>query len=332
MTAASQQLVTVFGGSGFLGRHLVRALARRGYRIRVAVRRPDLANFLQPLGTVGQIHAVQANLRYPASVARALDNAEAAVNLVGILAEGGRQTFDSVQAQGARTVAEAVAAAGITRYVQMSALGADPEGVSAYARTKAEGEAAAFAAVPAAVVTRPSIVFGPEDSFFNRFASLARMSPALPLIGGGETRFQPVFVGDVAETVARAVDGTLRTGTVYELGGPEVKTFRELIEYVLKVTGRKRLLVPLPFAAARLQAGVLEGLKFATFGLLPEEFLLTRDQVDLLGRDNVVSPDAEAEGRTLRGIGIAAETIEAVVPSYLYRFRKFGQFDRSKFA
>jgi NADH dehydrogenase len=332
MTAASQQLVTVFGGSGFVGRHLVRALARRGYRIRVAVRRPDLANFLQPLGTVGQIHAVQANLRYPASVARALENADAAVNLVGILAEGGKQTFDAVQAQGARTVAEAAAAAGVARYVQMSALGADPDGVSVYARTKAEGEAAAFAAVPTAVVTRPSIVFGPEDSFFNRFAALARMSPALPLIGGGETRFQPVFVGDVAETIARAVDGSLKTGTVYELGGPEVKTFRELIEYVLKVTGRKRLLVPLPFAAARLQAGVLEGLKFATFGLLPEEFLLTRDQVDLLGRDNVVSPEAAAEGRTLPGIGVSPETIEAVVPSYLYRFRKAGQFDRSKYA
>jgi NADH dehydrogenase len=332
MTATSQQLVTVFGGSGFVGRHLVRALARRGYRIRVAVRRPDLANFLQPLGTVGQIHAVQANLRYPASIARALENADAAVNLVGILSEGGRQTFDAVQAQGARAVAEAAAAAGITRFVQMSALGADPDGVSIYARTKAEGEAAALGAVPTAVVTRPSIVFGPEDSFFNRFAALARMSPALPLIGGGETRFQPVFVGDVAETIARAIDGTLRTGTIYELGGPEVKTFRELIEYVLKVTGRKRLLLPLPFGAARLQAGALEGLKFATFGLLPEEFLLTRDQVDLLGRDNVVSAEAAADGRTFQGIGIAPETIEAVVPSYLYRFRKFGQFDRSKYA
>ena len=213
MTAASQQLVTVFGGSGFVGRHLVRALARRGYRIRVAVRRPDLANFLQPLGTVGQIHAVQANLRYPASVARALENADAAVNLVGILAEGGKQTFDAVQAEGARTVAEAAAAAGISRYVQMSAIGADPEGVALYARTKAAGEAAALSAIPTAIVTRPSIVFGPEDSFFNRFAALARMAPALPLIGGGETRFQPVFVGDVATAAAKAALGEARPGT-----------------------------------------------------------------------------------------------------------------------
>jgi uncharacterized protein YbjT (DUF2867 family) len=332
MTPTSQQLVTVFGGSGFIGRHLVRALARRGYRVRVAVRRPDLALFLQPLGTVGQIHSIQANLRYPASVARALENADAAVNLVGILSESGRQTFDSVQAQGARAVAEAVAAAGITRFVQMSAIGAHDGSSAAYGRSKAAGEAAALASVPTAIVTRPSIVFGPEDSFFNRFAALARMSPVLPLVGGGQTRFQPVFVGDVAETIARAVDGTLKTGAIYELGGPEVKSFRQILEYVLAVTGRKRLLVPLPFGAARLQAGLLEGLKFATFGMLPEEFLLTRDQVALLEHDNVVSEAAQADGRTLQGIGIAPESIEAIVPSYLYRFRRAGQFDASKFA
>jgi uncharacterized protein YbjT (DUF2867 family) len=332
MTSPSQQLVTVFGGSGFIGRHLVRALARRGYRVRAAVRRPDLALFLQPLGNVGQVVPVQANLRYPDSVRRALDGADAVVNLVGILAEGGKQTFDAVQAQGARAVAEAAAGAGIGRLVQMSAIGADAGSASLYARTKAAGEAAARAAVPGAVVVRPSIVFGPEDSFFNRFAALARMSPVLPLIGGGETRFQPVFVGDVAEAIARAIDGKLQPGATYELGGPEVKTFRALMEYVLKVTGRRRLLVPLPFEAARLQATVLEGLKYASFGMLPEEFLLTRDQVSLLEHDNVVSAEAEREGRTLAGIGIAAESIEAVVPSYLYRFRRLGQFDRRELA
>ncbi len=328
MTSASQQIVTVFGGSGFVGRHLVRALAKRGYRVRAAVRRPDLALFLQPLGNVGQVFPVQANVRYPDSVKRALDGADAVVNLVGILAEGGKQSFESVQAEGARRVADAAVQAGITRLVQMSAIGADPESSSLYARTKAAGEMAALSAVPQAVVMRPSIVFGPEDSFFNRFASLARFAPALPLIGGGETRFQPVFVGDVAEAIALGVDGALKPGTVYELGGPEVKTFRELMEYVLAVTGRKRLLVPLPFNVARLQAAAMEGLKLATFGLLPEEFLLTRDQVTLLESDNVVSAQAEAEGRTLQGMGITPELISAVVPSYLYRFRRSGQFDR----
>ncbi|MFO1150092.1 MAG: complex I NDUFA9 subunit family protein [Alsobacter sp.] len=332
MTSPSQQLVTVFGGSGFIGRHLVRALARRGYRVRAAVRRPDLALFLQPLGNVGQVVPVQANLRYPDSVRRAVEGADAVVNLVGILAEDGKQTFDAVQAAGARAVAEATAAAGIARLVQMSAIGADAGSESLYARSKAEGEAAALAAVPGAVIVRPSIVFGPEDSFFNRFAALARMSPVLPLVGGGETRFQPVFVGDVAEAIARGVDGTIGGATAYELGGPEVKSFRALMEYVLEVTGRRRLLVPLPFGVARLQAGVLEALKYATFGLLPEEFLLTRDQVTLLEQDNVVSAAATAEGRTLEGIGIAPESIESVVPSYLYRFRRMGQFDRGKFA
>lgn len=332
MTSASQQLVTVFGGSGFIGRHLVRALARRGYRVRAAVRRPDLALFLQPLGNVGQVFPVQANVRNAASVKRAIEGADAVVNLVGILAEGGKQSFDAVQAEGAATIAQATAAAGISRLVQISAIGADPNSESLYARSKAQGEAAALSAVPGAVVLRPSIVFGPEDSFFNRFAALARMAPALPLIGGGETRFQPVFVGDVAEALARGVDGVLKPGTVYELGGPEVKTFRELMEYTLEVTGRRRPLVPLPFSVARLQAAVMEGLKFASFGLLPEEFLLTRDQVRLLELDNVVSAEAEREGRTLPGMGITPELISAIVPSYLYRFRRSGQFDRGRAA
>jgi NADH dehydrogenase len=320
------RIVTVFGGSGFIGRHLVRALARRGYRVRAAVRRPDLAGHLQPLGVVGQIHAIQANLRYPASVAQAVAGADAVVNLVGILQEGGRQSFDAVQAEGARAVAQATAAAGITRLVQMSALGAAPDSASVYARTKAEGEAAALEAVKEAVVVRPSIVFGPEDQFFNRFASLARMLPVLPLVGGGDTKFQPVFVGDVAEAIARAIDGDVAGGRIYELGGPEVKSFRELLEFVCETTGRKRLLAPLPWPVAKFQALVMEVADKVTLGLLPDELMITRDQVTLLQTDNVVSQAAKAEGRTLEGIGIAPSSIAAVVPSYLWRFRKSGQF------
>ncbi len=326
----SQQLVTVFGGSGFVGRHVVRALVKRGYRVRVAVRRPDLAGFLQPLGMVGQIHAVQANLRYPDSVAAAVKGAGAVVNLVGILQEGGRQSFAGVQANGARAIAQACAAAGIARLVQVSAIGADRDSKSLYARSKAEGEAAVLAAVPGAVILRPSIVFGPEDGFFNRFAALARVLPALPLVGGGETRFQPVFVGDVAEAVARGVDGVVAGGRVYELGGPEVKSFRELLAYICEVTDRKRLLVPLPFPVARIQARILELVDTLTLGLLPDAIKLTRDQVTLLESDNVVSAAALAEGRSFEGLGIAPVSVEAIVPSYLWRFRKAGQFDTAR--
>jgi NADH dehydrogenase len=312
----AETLVTVFGGSGFLGRHVVRALARAGYRIRPAVRRPDLAGHLQPLGRVGQIHAVQANLRYPASVQAAVHDADVVINLVGILFERGKQRFEAVQAEGAHAVAQAAAAAG-ARLVHVSALGADPESSALYARSKAQGEAAVLAAVPGATILRPSIVFGPEDDFFNRFASLARIAPALPLIGGGETKFQPVFVGDVAQAIARAVGGRAKDGTIYELGGPEVKSFRELMQYVLAVTERRRLLVPLPFALAKLQAQFLQ--------YLPTP-LLTPDQVELLRTDNVVSQPALAEGRTLAAFGIEPTALEAVVPSYLWRFRKAGQF------
>lgn len=330
LPSPSQQLITVFGGSGFVGRHVVRALVKRGYRVRVAVRRPDLAFFLQPLGTVGQIHAVQANLRYPASVAAAIKGADAVVNLVGILQEGGRQSFAGVHANGARAVAQACAALGVSRLVQISALGADAGSKSGYARSKAEGEAAVLAQVPSAVVLRPSIMFGPEDSFFNRFASLARMLPVLPLVGGGETRFQPAFVGDVAEAIARAVDGKVEGGRVYELGGPEVKSFRELVEYICEVTGRRRLLAPLPFPLARIQGRVLEIVDMLTLGLLPNELKLTRDQVTLLESDNVVSAQAASEGRDFEGLGITPTSVEAVVPSYLWRFRKTGQFETAR--
>ena len=311
----TETLVTVFGGSGFLGRHVVRALAREGYRVRPAVRRPDLAGHLQPLGRVGQIHAVQANLRYPESVEAAVRDADVVVNLVGILFERGKQGFDAVQAEGAACVARAAAAVG-ARVVHVSALGADKDSPALYARSKAAGEAAVLAAVPGATILRPSILFGPEDDFFNRFAALARMSPALPLIGGGETRFQPVFVGDVAQAVMRAVGGWAKGGT-YEFGGPEVKTFRALMEYVLAVTERSRLLVPLPFGLARLQAMVLQ--------LMPKP-LLTPDQVELLRGDNIVSEAATREGRTLAAFGIEPAAMEAIVPSYLWRFRKAGQF------
>ncbi|MGX1791143.1 complex I NDUFA9 subunit family protein [Bosea sp. NPDC055332] len=321
----ASQLVTVFGGSGFLGRHVVRALARRGYRVRAAVRRPDLAGFLQPLGIVGQVTAVQANLRYPDSVAAAVHGADVVINLVGIMREKGRQNFSSVQAQGARSVAQACANLGVERLIQVSALGADADSKSAYARAKAEGEAAAHALVKQAIVFRPSVMFGPEDTFFNRFASLVRMLPVLPL-AGAETKFQPVFVGDVAEAIARAVDGKVDGGKVYELGGPETKTLRGLVDYVCEITGRKRLIAPMPFGLARLQGQILEIADMLTLGLMPSELVLTRDQVSLLESDNVVSATAEKEGRTLHGLGIAPVSAEAEVPGYLWRFRKAGQF------
>ena len=318
MTSRSnaETLVTVYGGSGFLGRHVVRALAKRNYLIRVAVRRPDLANHLQPLGRVGQIHAVQANLRHATSVAAAARDAQVLINLVGILFERGRQRFDTIHAYGAEQVALAASAHG-ARLVHMSAIGADEHSRAAYARSKAEAERLVLAAQPQAVIMRPSVIFGPEDDFFNRFAALARISPALPLIGGGTTRFQPVFVGDVAAAIAEAVDGNARGGTVYELGGPEVLTFEQLMRYVLATIERKRLLVPVPFFAAKIKATLLQ--------YMPKP-PLTPDQVELLRVDNVVSEAAKAEDRTLQGLGIAPEPIEAIVPSYLWRFRKTGQF------
>jgi uncharacterized protein YbjT (DUF2867 family) len=310
-------LVTVFGGSGFLGRHVVRALAKRGYRIRVAVRRPELTGYLQPMGRVGQIHAVQANLRFPDSVSAAVGDADAVVNLVGILFESGRQRFDAVMTNGSRTVAEAAKAAAAP-LVHVSAIGADEHSASRYARAKAQSERLVHEADDTAIIVRPSIVFGPEDDFFNRFAAMARISPALPLVGGGHTRMQPVFAGNVGEAIARAVDGDLKSGATYELGGPEVRTFKELMQFVLAVTHRRRLLVPVPFTLMKLQAMVLQ------FWPKPP---ITPDQVELLKRDNVVSDDAKRDGRTLEGIGITPESIAAIVPTYLWRFRKTGQFN-----
>ncbi|WP_127090245.1 complex I NDUFA9 subunit family protein [Aquabacter cavernae] len=314
----TDSLVTVFGGSGFLGRYVVRALAKRGYRIRVPVRRPDLAGFLLPLGQVGQIQLTQANVRYPDSVMAAAEGATCVVNLVGILAPSGRQSFDAVHAFGARAIATAAAANG-AGLIHVSAIGADPSSTVGYARTKGEGEAAARAAVASAIILRPSVVFGPEDRFFNRFASLARMSPALPLIGGGHTRFQPVFVADVAAAVERGVDGKAMASATYELGGPEVRTFKELMELTLREIGARRILMDLPFGLADFEARFLEKLPGA---------LLTRDQVAMLRHDNVVSDAAITEGRTLAGLGIAPAALGSVLPSYLWRFRKAGQFTR----
>jgi len=313
----SETLVTVFGGSGFLGRHVVRALAQQQYRIRVAVRRPELCGYLRPMGRVGQIHAVQANLRYPDSVAAAVRDADAVVNLVGILFERGRQRFDDVQTKGAETVALAAKTVGAS-LVHVSAIGANENSPSVYAQSKAEGERLVLAAVPSATIVRPSIVFGQEDDFFNRFAALARLAPALPLPGGGHTRFQPVFVGDVAAAIAKAVDGGTKPGAVYELGGPDVHTFKELMEFTLATIQRRRLLIPLPFGLMRLKA------MFLQFAPKP---LITPDQVELLKNDNVVSDAARHDGRTLEALGIIPESLEAIVPSYLWRFRKTGQFD-----
>jgi uncharacterized protein YbjT (DUF2867 family) len=322
LQAQNDTLITVFGGSGFLGRHLVRALAKRHYRIRVAVRRPDLTGHLQPLGRVGQIHAVQANVRHAGSVEAAVRDADIVINLVGILFERGRQRFDAVQTFGAEQVALAAANHG-ARMIQVSAVGAADNASSRYARSKAEGEKAVLAAQPQAVIFRPATMFGPEDNFLNKFAAMARLLPALPLIGGGDTKFQPVFVGDVAEAIARAVDGNAKPGATYELGGPEVVTFRQLMEYVLKVTERRRLLVPLPFPLAKLKATFLQ--------YLPTP-LLTPDQVELLKADNVVSDASQSDGRTLLGLGIMPTAMEVIAPSYLWRFRKTGQFKAGRFA
>jgi uncharacterized protein YbjT (DUF2867 family) len=318
MASNLDTLVTVFGGSGFLGRNVVRALAKRDYRIRVAVRRPELAGHLQPQGRVGQIHTVQANLRYPASVEAAMRDSHVAINLVGILAEGGAQTFDAVQATGAETVAKAAADAG-ARMVHVSAIGADANSASRYARAKAVGETAVLTALPSATIMRPSMMFGPEDQFTNRFAGLARMLPVLPLVGC-ETKMQPVYVGDVATAIADAVDGKARDGATYELGGPEVLSFREIVEIILAITDRKRTLLSLPFGLARFQAA------FQQFA--PGMLKLTPDQVELLRHDNVVSEAAKADGLTLEGLGITPDSLEAIAPQYLWRFRPSGQFQR----
>lgn len=313
----TDKLITIIGGSGFVGRHVVRALAKRGYRIRVACRRPDLAGHVVPLGVPGQIVPVQANIRFPASVAAVCDGAYAVINLTGVLYSSGAQSFDAVHVFGASAVAKAAKTAKAQVLIHLSAIGADENSTSAYARSKAEGEKAARSAFLGATIIRPSIVFGPEDNFFNQFAKMARLSPALPLIGGGGTKFQPVFVGDVAEAVAKLIDRGVADGKTYELGGPEVMSFKQILKYILDTTQRRRLLLPIPFGIAKLMGAIA--------GLMPKP-ALTTDQVESLKTDNLVSANATKDGRTLEGLGITARTVEAIVPSYLYRFRKAGQF------
>jgi NADH dehydrogenase len=304
--------VTIFGGSGFLGRHTVRALARRGWRIKVACRHPNRAFFLRPLGQVGQIGFVKCDVTDPDRVDAALRGSNAAIYLPGILFARG-QSFEAVHAAGAGKVAEAAARHGIKKLVHISAIGADSESDSAYAQTKAAGEKRVRNAFPTAVILRPSLLFGPEDQFFNKFATLARVSPALPLIGGGHTRFQPVFVGDVAAAIAATLELPEAEGRTYELGGPTTYSFKELMQIVLRETERKRFLVPLPFALATIKAFFLQ------FAPTP---LLTPDQVKLLRHDNVVTPTA----RTLADLGIKPTTVEAEVPAYLWRFRAKGEY------
>lgn len=312
-----QGLVTVFGGTGFIGRYTVRALARAGWRVRVASRRPNLAPELRVMGDVGQIELTQANVRDPASIDRALETAHACVNLVGRLYEQGPQTFAALHATGAAAVAQAAAARGVGRFIHMSAIGADAGSASRYARTKAEGEAAVRAALPLATVIRPSVVFGPEDQFFNRFGAMAAMAPALPLIGGGATRFQPVYAGDVGEAIAAALALTEASGRTYELGGPRAYSFKALMQMLLHETGHRRALVPVPFPVARVM-----GLFGDLLSVLPFAPPITSDQVELLKRDNVVSAGAFG----LEDLGVPATALEAVLPTYLWRFRKGGQF------
>ncbi|MDF1722344.1 MAG: complex I NDUFA9 subunit family protein [Minwuia sp.] len=303
--------VTVFGGSGFIGRHLVRRLARAGATVTVAVRYTEGAQFLKPMGDVGQVIPVYANISKPATVARAVAGADAVVNLVGVLHQGD-QSFSAAHAAGARNVAQAVAEAGITKLIQMSALGASAGSQASYAKTKAAGEAAALDAVPTAVILRPSVVFGPEDDFLNRFGAMSRIAPALPLVGGGGTRFQPVYVGDVADAIVAAINSDDAAGRTFELGGPRVMTFREILEFVLAETGRFALLLPLPFGVAKTMGAIMQ--------LLPVP-PLTLDQVRLLEEDNVVSDGAAGFAE----LGITElEPVEAIAPGYLARFRKPG--------
>ena len=314
------KLATIFGGSGFVGRYVTRELASRGWRVRAACRRPDLAGYLQPMGAVGQVFPVQANMRYPDSVARAVAGADAVVNAVGILAPSGRQDFEAIHVKGPRAVAKAAREAGVPRLVHISAIGASEKSSADYAKTKAEGEAAVLEEYPDAIILRPSIIFGPEDEFFNRFAGMARVSPILPLIGGGKTRFQPIYVGDVATAVANCVEGSGTVGDTYELGGPETLTFKQLLDRTKTWSGHNPSYVSLPFWLAKLQAVL-------TWPLPSSLRPVTVDQVRLLQVDNVVSEEARNKNRTIAELGVPSpHTVSTIVPEYLERFKSRGQF------
>ncbi len=314
------KLVTIYGGSGFVGRYIARRMAAEGWRVRVAVRRPNEAMFVRPYGAVGQVEPILCNIRDDASVAAAMHGVDAVVNCVGVLNELGKNAFDAVQAEGAERIARLAAAQGIDRMVHISAIGTDPESDSEYARTKAQGEAGVLQHMPGAVILRPSVIFGTEDQFFNRFAGMTRMSPFLPLVGA-ETKFQPVYVDDVAQAAVQGVLGKASAG-VYELGGPEVKSFRALMQQMLDVIHRRRIIIGMPFWAAKIMAGVLDIAKFVSFQLFPNN-ILTRDQLKNLRRDNVVADDAKG----FSDLGIEPATLESVLPEYLWKFRPAGQYD-----
>ncbi len=324
----SKGLITIFGGSGFIGRYAARECVKAGYRVRIACRRPGLAGDVRLAGAPGWVDIVQANIRDTDSVQRALQGADAVVNLVGILNESGKQSFQTVQAEGAANIAKAVHEAGIERFIHVSAIGADASSASAYGRTKGEAEAAIRAIMPEAVILRPSIVFGPEDEFFNRFATLARVSPALPAIGGGHTKLQPIYAGDVAKAIAAAIETETAKGQTYELGGPNIYTFNEIYDYILKTVCRKRFKVPLPFGVAKL-IGVLLKTSFRfipplvwLFGPPP----ITDDQVEMLKADNIVDP----ESLSLADLGLHQPiSVESIVPGYLWRHRPQGEFTQT---
>ena len=316
------KLVTIFGGSGFVGRYIARRLAKEGWRVRVAVRRVNEAGFVRPYGVVGQVEPVFCNIRDDASVAAAANGADVVVNCVGVLDEVGKNTFSAVQAEGAERIARIAAAQGVARMVHISAIGADAEAESEYARTKAAGEAGVLAHMPDAVILRPSIIFGPEDDFFNRFAGMSRLGPILPVIGA-ETKFQPVYVDDVAAAAVKGVLGQAAPG-VYELGGPDVDTFRELMQQMLQIIHRRRLILNIPFWAARVMATGFSIVRFLSVGLIKGP--VTKDQVINLAVDNVVAPDAKG----FADLGITPTALEAVLPDYLWRFRPSGQYDAIK--
>lgn len=314
------KLVTIYGGSGFVGRYIARRMAKQGWRVRVAVRRPNEAIFVRPYGVVGQVEPVLCNIRDDASVAAAMQGADAVVNCVGILNQSGKNSFDAIQDEGAERIARLAAAEGVVRMVQISAIGADAKSDSDYARTKALGEDAVRKHMPDAVILRPSVIFGPEDGFFNRFAGMTRLGPLL-MIAGGDSRFQPVYVDDVAAAAEKAVIGQAAPG-VYELGGPEVKTLRELMEQMLEVIHRRRIVINLPFWIARIMAFGFDMMQVVSFGLISNG-VLTRDQLRNLARDNVVAENAKG----FDALGIVPTMIGAVLPDYLWRFRPSGQYD-----
>ena len=316
------KLVTIYGGSGFVGRYIARRMAKAGWRVRVAVRRPNEAIFVKTYGVVGQVEPVLCNIRDDASVASVMKGADAVINCVGVLAESGKNSFHAVQSEGATRIARISSEMGIKRMVQISAIGADLESESDYARTKAEGEAGVLKYQPDAMILRPSIVFGPEDEFFNRFAGMARMAPVLPVVGA-KTRFQPVYVDDVAEAAVMGVLG--QANGIYELGGPVTMNFRELMDLMLEVIRRRRLVLNIPFFAAKIMAFGFDMLQVVTLGLV-KNGMITRDQVKNLRNDNVVGEKAQG----FDALGIEPTAMVSVLPEYLWRFRPSGQYDAIK--